>query len=128
MLLCSTDLSIIIMFKFLNTLLTSFSFIFLAFSAPTFHAGHGLDLDSYIPRSAGSDLLIPSNPPVFWYESITHNGTSPFVPGGDKWKVFRNVATEYHADKSGKSDAQPALQRAINGMRPSQTIHREASH
>ena len=123
------------MSKRVHTLLILLPFILFVLSAPAIlptqaspsrapvtsvYAGHGPKLSTSTPRSAGSDLLIPSNPQIFWYERITHNGISPFIPGGDKWKVFRNVATEYHADQTGRNDAQPALQRAINGMRPPQ--------
>ena len=58
----------------------------------------------------------PDQPRIFWYEQITHDGISPFIPGGEKWKVFRNVVAEYGADNSGDVNAQPALQKAINGM------------
>ena len=68
-------------------------------------------VSSALKRSPSS----PHHPQVFWYEQITHDGTSPFIPGGEKWKVFRNAVAEYNADKSGKIDAQPALQKAING-------------
>lgn len=61
--------------------------------------------------------LTSGHPQGFWYEQITHDGISPFIPGGEKWKVFRNAVAEYSADKSGGTDAQPALQKAINGRR-----------
>ncbi|KAL8787319.1 MAG: hypothetical protein Q9195_007814 [Heterodermia aff. obscurata] len=51
---------------------------------------------------------------VFWYEQITHDGMSPFITGGEKWKIFRNIVAEYGADDSGKVDAAPALQKAVN--------------
>ena len=51
----------------------------------------------------------------FWYEQITHNGESPFIPDGGKWKVFRNVVADYGADPSGNKDSSSAFQKAING-------------
>ena len=59
--------------------------------------------------------LSPSQPSTFWYEKIAHNGVSPFIPNGSKWKVFRNVVSDYGADSSGNSDSQAAFQKAING-------------
>lgn len=52
---------------------------------------------------------------TFWYESITHNGESPFIPNGASWKVFRNVVADYGADSSGNLDATKAIQKAIDG-------------
>ncbi|KAN0068925.1 Pectate lyase superfamily domain containing protein, partial [Elaphomyces granulatus] len=49
----------------------------------------------------------------FWYESIGHNGQSPFIPNGANWKVFRNVVTDYGADNTGGSDASNAIIKAI---------------
>jgi hypothetical protein len=51
----------------------------------------------------------------FWYESITHNGQSPFIPNGSKWKVFRNVVTDYKADPTGNIDSTQAIINAIEG-------------
>ena len=51
----------------------------------------------------------------FWYESITHNGQSPFIPNGSKWKVFRNVVTDYVADPTGNIDSTQAIINAIEG-------------
>lgn len=78
--------------------------------------GLGEKLDDRVSQAEDSYSLTPDHPGVFWYEQIIHNGISPFIPGGEKWKVFRNVVTEYGADKTGEVDAQPALQNAINGM------------
>lgn len=52
---------------------------------------------------------------AFWYESITHNGQSPFIPNGSKWKVFRNVVTDYGADPTGNIDSTQAIINAIEG-------------
>jgi hypothetical protein len=52
----------------------------------------------------------------FWYESIDHNGQSPFIPNGATWKVFRNVVTDYAADNTGGSDATKAITKAITGL------------
>lgn len=60
--------------------------------------------------------LSPSNPSAFWYEHITHDGTSPFIPNGANWNVFRNVVSGYGADPSGNADSRSAIQNAINGM------------
>ena len=51
----------------------------------------------------------------FWYEKITHDGSSPYIPGGANWKVFRNVVEDYGADNTGNKDASGAIQKAING-------------
>lgn len=51
----------------------------------------------------------------FWYERIVHDGSSPFIPGGANWKVFRNVVQDYGADNSGNQDARRAIQNAIDG-------------
>ncbi|KAF1351319.1 putative exo-beta-1,3-glucanase [Delphinella strobiligena] len=51
---------------------------------------------------------------TFWYESIAHNGESPFIPNGATWKVFRNVVADYGADSSGNLDATKAIQKAID--------------
>lgn len=69
-----------------------------------------------VSQAVNRSPLTPDHPQIFWYEQITHDGISPFIPGGEKWKVFRNVVAEYGADKSGKVNAQSALQKAINGM------------
>ncbi|KAF2172022.1 glycoside hydrolase family 55 protein [Zasmidium cellare ATCC 36951] len=55
---------------------------------------------------------VASNPSTFWYEHITHDGTSPFI-NDNNWVVFRNVVS-YRADSSGNSDSQSAIQNAIN--------------
>ncbi|KAH8888367.1 family 55 glycoside hydrolase [Thozetella sp. PMI_491] len=46
--------------------------------------------------------LTPTNPSTYWYESITHNGISPFIPDGANWPVHRNT------------DDSTAIQNAIN--------------
>ena len=73
-------------------------------------------LNATVSQSVNRSPLTPGHPQTFWYEQIAHDGISPFIPGGEKWKVFRNVVAEYGADQSGKVDAQSALQKAINGM------------
>ncbi|SLM34703.1 exo-beta-- [Lasallia pustulata] len=67
-------------------------------------------------RSCGS--LTPSNPSTFWYEQITHNGESPFIPDGSQWKIFRNVVTGYSADNSGNTASNVNIQNAINDGSP----------
>lgn len=52
----------------------------------------------------------------FWYETINHDGQSPFIPNGATWKVFRNVATDYGADNTGRNDATKAITNAITGL------------
>ncbi|KAJ2978076.1 hypothetical protein NQ176_g4021 [Zarea fungicola] len=56
----------------------------------------------------------PRNPAVYWYEKIKHNGISPFIAGGDKWKVHRNVKTDFGAVGDGKADDTAAFQAALN--------------
>ena len=75
------------------------------------------NLNIFNPAShaANQCSLGPSSPEVFWYEQAVHNGVSPFIPSGEKWNVFRNAATKFGADRTGRSDAQQALQNAING-------------
>jgi glucan 1,3-beta-glucosidase len=58
--------------------------------------------------------LTPSNPSQFWYESITHNGNSPFIPDGANWVVHRNVKTQFGARGDGTTDDSTAFQNAIN--------------
>ena len=78
-------------------------------------AGFESRLNDTMSPALNRSPLTPDHSQVFWYEQIIHNGISPFIPGGEKWKVFRNAVAEYNADKSGRVDAQPALQKAING-------------
>ena len=101
------------------------SFSTVGFGRPQLNVSHrqkaadsaGLEskLNGTVSPALNRSPLTPGHPQGFWYEQITHDGISPFIPGGDKWKVFRNVVAEYSADKSGKVNAQPALQKAING-------------
>ncbi|KAI1210462.1 glycoside hydrolase family 55 protein [Annulohypoxylon truncatum] len=58
--------------------------------------------------------LAPTDPSTYWYESITHNGISPFIPNGTDWPVFRNVKTMFGAKGDGITDDSDALQNAIN--------------
>ena len=67
------------------------------------------------PEATCNGLTV-TNPSTFWYEAITHDGTSPFIPDGANWKIYRNIVTSYGADNTGKTDTQPAIQNAINGI------------
>ncbi|KAI0882532.1 glycoside hydrolase family 55 protein [Annulohypoxylon maeteangense] len=58
--------------------------------------------------------LTPIMPSTYWYESITHNGISPFIPNGTDWPVFRNVKTMFGAKGDGVTDDSDAFQNAIN--------------
>ncbi|KAB8237024.1 glycoside hydrolase family 55 protein [Aspergillus alliaceus] len=51
----------------------------------------------------------------YWYEKIAHNGQSSFLSLDykDSYKVFRNVVADYQADNTGKEDAAPAIQKAV---------------
>ncbi|KAA8645849.1 hypothetical protein EYZ11_010007 [Aspergillus tanneri] len=51
----------------------------------------------------------------YWYEEVEHNGQSSFLSSDykDKYAVFRNVVTDFHADNTGQRDASLAIQKAI---------------
>ncbi|OBT38861.1 hypothetical protein VE00_10871 [Pseudogymnoascus sp. WSF 3629] len=59
--------------------------------------------------------LTANNPSSWWYESITHNGQSSFMSSSYKsnYNVFRNVVTDYGADRTGATSANVAIQNAI---------------
>jgi hypothetical protein len=76
------------------------------------------------PLNSGIHEISPAHPDGsnFWYESIDHNGQSPFIPNGATWKVFRNVVTDYAADNTGGSDATKAITNAITGLSLTRTF------
>lgn len=76
---------------------------------------HESDLLERVAANSCGTALTPSNPSTFWYEQITHNGESPFIPKGSQWNVFRNVVTGYGADNSGNTASNVNIQNAING-------------
>ena len=65
--------------------------------------------------AAGDTKISLQNADAFWYERITHSGSSPYIPGGAKWRVYRHAVNDYAADNSGSQDASVAIQNAING-------------
>lgn len=58
--------------------------------------------------------IIPRNRPTYWYEKIKHNGISPFITDGKKWKVYRNVVTDFGAKGDGEADDTAAIQAALD--------------
>ena len=67
-----------------------------------------------VPLDRRACTLNPTNPSTFWYESVTHNGISPFIQDGSSWTVYRNVKTDYGAAGDGSTDDSGAIQNAIN--------------
>ncbi|PGH05248.1 hypothetical protein AJ79_06859 [Helicocarpus griseus UAMH5409] len=58
-----------------------------------------------------ASTLTPSSQ-KYWYEEIEKQGTSPFLEGGEDFKIYRNVQ-DYGASGNG-SDATAAIQAAID--------------
>ncbi|KAL3453731.1 pectate lyase superfamily protein-domain-containing protein [Aspergillus insuetus] len=76
---------------------------------------HELNNITHQPNRPAVTCAGSSTSTKFWYEEIAHNGESSFlIPGyKDKYKVVRNVVTDYGADNTGQKDASSAIQAAI---------------
>ncbi|KAJ6780035.1 hypothetical protein PWT90_01207 [Aphanocladium album] len=57
---------------------------------------------------------VANQPTTYWYEKVKHNGISPFIDGGHKWMVHRNVKTDFGAVGDGKVDDTDAIQAALD--------------
>ena len=80
--------------------------------------------NSNMAHPVDSHTFLSDHPQTYWYQQTVHNGVSPFLPGGDKWKVFRNVVTGYKADNTGFPGTEKAMQNAINGRRTAYALPR----